>query len=703
MKSEFEWILVFSTILIPTLSFTYGGESCAEVRRTFVVKKIGPLKIVPHNPIQSDLQVCSSEHATCCTRKMERHYREAAEREFFQIVNERMTPLKRLVTVFTRDFEADVRNVVFESRNNTIFLLSSALAKADENILNAIADTLYGNVIIAKDAVALDDVIREVPDAIRRFFDEIFLLKFEQHTSQPLNIEQRQCVRRFSFDHYQYLSSVMKKSLLDSLRKASLFVRALESANNALSISEDALVSEECKRALVKMEYCSHCYGLTLLKPCQGLCTNIVRGCLVGLTEMDVFWKHFVFGLSMLGRSIEEGRNDLQSILLRDVSMIIDEGTRTKLPNNLVAEINYSCQLNSHRSKRTTRKGKSRRRKRGRRGRRNRNVDSFDPRREFLPPHKILKADVLPMDDTSRKRRKNKRRKKGREGRVLIEEVEVDERMRPDLKSSMIRFVSAMNLSLDFFAQFPDGICNTREDISLSVAHEREACWDGEVMNTSYDKPISELGLEGQLGNSEVSVSGVGIEVQNVIEDLRMTSKLLIEETNYHDVPVVLYESPYFIDQSDDRGVTSVIDFDKEQPCGDDEDSCGDVGSGERSGDGKEENAMPDAHKTDAADDRNKDRSRMKEKSEEIIKPNILDATLFLDDKLTSSTTTSEPADSNPNRSGSSIQGAGSGSRSAGQKDNGGNSAQGFTAKGLSAWTLLFHLSFVFIIRQLAL
>uniref|UniRef100_A0A669Q7H8 Glypican 5 n=1 Tax=Phasianus colchicus TaxID=9054 RepID=A0A669Q7H8_PHACC len=50
--------------------------------------------------------------------------------------------------------------------------------------------------------------------------------------------------------------------------------------------------SKDCSRALLRMQYCPHCQGLILGKPCMGYCLNVIRGCLAYMAEVDLHWQH---------------------------------------------------------------------------------------------------------------------------------------------------------------------------------------------------------------------------------------------------------------------------------------------------------------------------------------------------------------------------------------------------------------------------
>ncbi|KAK1790918.1 hypothetical protein P4O66_014761 [Electrophorus voltai] len=59
--------------------------------------------------------------------------------------------------------------------------------------------------------------------------------------------------------------------LADALRAGRALTRAFVAGNHAVNSTEAVMLSRECSRALVRMLYCPHCRGLTLIRPCPPL------------------------------------------------------------------------------------------------------------------------------------------------------------------------------------------------------------------------------------------------------------------------------------------------------------------------------------------------------------------------------------------------------------------------------------------------
>lgn len=133
-------------------------------------------------------------------------------------------------------------------------------------------------------------------NTVRRFYNDLFPLVYRRllnpgigHTASQsyssTSSSDDECLRLTRHDvspfgpHPRFLVS----SLSRSLGMGRALNRLLRMAGEVINATERATLSRECGRGLVRMQYCSHCRGLTLIRPCTSLCVNIMRGCLVNL------------------------------------------------------------------------------------------------------------------------------------------------------------------------------------------------------------------------------------------------------------------------------------------------------------------------------------------------------------------------------------------------------------------------------------
>lgn len=157
--------------------------------------------------------------------------------------------------------------------------------------------------------------------SVHRFYDNLFPLVYRRLVnpglaSAPPSSEHSECLRMTRQDVNPFGSHprVLAEGLTRALSAGRALSQALVIGAEVLNATERAGLARECGRALVRMQYCPHCRGLTLIRPCGGLCLNVMRGCLVGLSELDGPWRRYVALLQELTGALAEG-HDLELAL----------------------------------------------------------------------------------------------------------------------------------------------------------------------------------------------------------------------------------------------------------------------------------------------------------------------------------------------------------------------------------------------------
>ena len=132
--------------------------------------------------------------------------------------------------------------------------------------------------------------------AVRRFYNDLFPLVYRRllnpgighmspksHSTPSTN--QDDCLRmtRQDVSPFGPHPRLLVSGLSRALGAGRALNRLLRLAGEVVNATEKLTLSRECGRGLVRMHYCSHCRGMTLIRPCTGLCVNIMRGCLVGV------------------------------------------------------------------------------------------------------------------------------------------------------------------------------------------------------------------------------------------------------------------------------------------------------------------------------------------------------------------------------------------------------------------------------------
>ncbi|XP_038273641.1 glypican-5-like isoform X3 [Dermochelys coriacea] len=291
------------------------SPSCHEVRTAFQIRQIGPLKLVPDVPTaESDLQICQHRAPTCCTKKMEENYQTAVRRERTQNIQALNFELKYMIVGHITAFQEAFESLLRFAENHTTSLFETAyraMAKeAAEPVKELFTDlSLY---ILGAETT--------VENAVLRFFDSLFPLVYSRLINPgiiDLSEEYTECLRltRQDINPFGRYSKEVVTELSKSLWASRMLNQALNMGIEVINTTEHAAITKECSKALVKMQYCPHCQGLTLIRPCVGYCLNVMRGCLASVSELDTQWREYISALEYLTNEMA-GSHDLELALL---------------------------------------------------------------------------------------------------------------------------------------------------------------------------------------------------------------------------------------------------------------------------------------------------------------------------------------------------------------------------------------------------
>ncbi|XP_036410817.1 glypican-5-like [Megalops cyprinoides] len=332
-RVNFWWILASLALLLNVSDVK--PHSCHEVKTAFQVRQIGPLKWVPETPgTDVDLQICKHNGPTCCTRKMEESYLAAVRRETVQNIRSYSFELKYLIMSHAAAFQDTFQSLVSFSMSHVSSLFDSSYQALAQDASGPVAE-LFSDL-----ALFIRGGNTSVESAVHRFYDALFPPVYRRLLAPggaELAPERRDCLRmtRQDVNPFGPHPRALAQELSRSLRAGRALSRALAAGEEALNATEQAAVTRECARALVRMQYCSHCRGLTLIKPCAGYCLNVMRGCLAGLSELDRPWRRYVAILQDISASMADA-HDLELSLL---------GVRARIADAIVYAQQHAPQL----------------------------------------------------------------------------------------------------------------------------------------------------------------------------------------------------------------------------------------------------------------------------------------------------------------------------------------------------------------------
>uniref|UniRef100_A0A3P8T0N7 Glypican 5b n=1 Tax=Amphiprion percula TaxID=161767 RepID=A0A3P8T0N7_AMPPE len=309
------WVILLYVVFVPeTGCGSADADSCHEVKTAYMMRQIGPVELVPDRPGTDDsLRVCVHPGPSCCTSKMEDSYMAAVRSETQQKMRSYSFELKYLIAGHTKTFES----LVSFTSNLTSTLFDSAYSSLASNC-RPLVFHLFSDI---KRHLS-GDSNSSLDNAVRRFYNDLFPLVYRRllnpgigHLStssySSLSTNHDECLRltRQDVSPFGLHPRLLVSSLSRALGPGRALSRLLQLAGEVVNATEKTTLSRECGRGLVRMQYCSHCRGLTLIRPCTGLCVNIMRGCLVGVSELGAPWGSLVVLLQRLAATLATSSN----------------------------------------------------------------------------------------------------------------------------------------------------------------------------------------------------------------------------------------------------------------------------------------------------------------------------------------------------------------------------------------------------------
>uniref|UniRef100_A0A8C6EY00 Glypican 5 n=2 Tax=Marmota marmota marmota TaxID=9994 RepID=A0A8C6EY00_MARMA len=444
-----------------------GGQTCEEVRKLFQWRFVGAVKGLPDSPRAGpDLQVCISKKPTCCTRKMEERYQIAARQDLQQVLQASTSTLKLLISQNAAAFQETLETLIRQAENYTSILFCNTYrnmaleaAAAVQEFFTDVGLYLFGV-----------DVNPE--EFVNRFFDSLFPLVYN-HLINPSvtdsSLEYSECIRmaRRDVSPFGNIPKRVMGQMGRSLLPSRTFLQALNLGIEVINTTDHLHFSKECSRALLRMQYCPHCQGLTLSKPCMGYCLNVARGCLAHMVELNPHWHAYIQSLEELSNAMH-GTYDVEHVLLNFHLLVNDAVIQAYLNGQKLAErVNKIC---GHPVRTPTQSPPC----------------SFDPSKEKHG----MKISTRNGEETLANRRKE--------------------------------FINSLRLYRSFYGSLADQLC-----VNELAAVDGLPCWNGEDLVKSYTQRVVGNGIKAQSGNPEVKVKGTDPVINQIIDKLKHIIQLL--------------------------------------------------------------------------------------------------------------------------------------------------------------------------------
>ncbi|XP_035490780.2 glypican-5 isoform X1 [Scophthalmus maximus] len=292
--------------------------SCHEVRTAYQLRQVGPLHRVPETPgTDVDLLICKHQGPSCCTRKMEESYQIAVKRETLHNIQSYSYELEHLISGHSDAFQDMFQYLLSFSQGHLSSLLEGTYSPLSRHTLPHV------NQLFSSLSLYLCGANVSVEASVQQFFNNLFPLVYTRLINPGIEgsmteaSEMGDCLRMIRQDVNPFgpYPAAMAQELAGALGAGRQLGLALEEGVEVMNATEHVSLSKECVKGLVKMVFCSHCRGLTLIKPCVGYCLNVMRGCLASVSELDQPWRRYTSLLEQLTHAMA-GQHSLELALL---------------------------------------------------------------------------------------------------------------------------------------------------------------------------------------------------------------------------------------------------------------------------------------------------------------------------------------------------------------------------------------------------
>ncbi|XP_074525351.1 glypican-5-like [Halichoeres trimaculatus] len=511
------WLILLYSVLLPETGCRSADvDSCHEVKTAYMMRQIGPVELVPDRPgTDESLRVCVHPGPSCCTGKMEDSYMAAVRSETQQKMRSYSFELKYLIAGHTKAYQETFESFVSFTSNLTSTLFDSAYSALAADcrplvlhLFNGIKRHLSG------------DSNSSLDHTVRRFYNDLFPLVYRRllnpgigHMSSqaysPLPTNQDDCLRmtRQDVSPFGPHPRLLVSGLSRALGPGRALSRLLRLAGEVVNVTEKVTLSRECGRGLVRMQYCSHCRGLTLIRPCTGLCVNVMRGCLVGVSELGAPWGSLVVLLQRLAATLatSSNHNSMELALLAVRNHVNDAILHAQLHGpRITATVEKVCGpqaaapmvpgANPTTSHRTT---------------------TASPSTSATSERSHVTSTHSPGPAAQRRLQPSRRA-------FVLKGAKGDKSR--SLKKLSREFEGSIQRYQWFFSELPEMLCESEMEV------EQHTCWSGQDVVESYAGRVVGSSLKAQKENPEMSVRNTDPVLKGAKQRLeQLTQELLVE------------------------------------------------------------------------------------------------------------------------------------------------------------------------------
>nr|XP_033780331.1 glypican-2 [Geotrypetes seraphini] len=456
------------------------GRSCADTRHVLSSRGFS-LSLLPPTLISGEhLRICPQDY-TCCASETEQRLSRQTQAEFQSLVEESSSFLLSTFTTRHHKFDEFFRELIHVSEKLLIQMFTQTYgrlytqnAQLFQELFRELRRYYQGGRVHLEEALA---------DFWGRLLERIFGLLNPQYYFPEEYLE---CVSKHA-EQLRPFGDVPRKLRIQVTRAliaARAFMQGLATGRDVITKAAKINPSAECLRAVMRMTYCPLCRGMPSLKPCNGFCLNVMKGCLANQADLDSEWNQFIDALVQVAERLEGPFNF--ELAADSIGVKISEGIMYLQENSMQmsTKVFQGCGNPRPAPGRTKRAARDETKRRF---------------RTYSPDEKPTTAAGTNLD-----------------------------RLVKDVKEKL-------RLMKGFWVTVPHTLCSD-DKVAADVTNE-EKCWNGQARGR-YLPDVTRDGLVNQINNPEVEVdiARPELKTRQLIMQLRVTTNRLRSAFSGNDV-----------------------------------------------------------------------------------------------------------------------------------------------------------------------
>uniref|UniRef100_A0A8C8RWQ8 Glypican 2 n=1 Tax=Pelusios castaneus TaxID=367368 RepID=A0A8C8RWQ8_9SAUR len=255
----------------------------------------------PCAPLCEHLRICPQDY-TCCSSETEEQLRLQSDSDFRDLLEDGASFLSSTLASRHRRFEEFFRELLVAAERGLQAMFTQTYGRLyaqNSRLFQGLFADLRHHQQGAR--LSLDEALG---DFWARLLDRMLPLLNPQYQFPPEYLE---CVARQG-EALRPFGDVPRKLRLQVTRAfvaARAFVQGLATGRDVVTKAAKMPPSSECLRAAMRMSHCPLCRGIPALKPCNGFCLNVMKGCLAHPADLDAEWNRFIDALIQVAERLE--------------------------------------------------------------------------------------------------------------------------------------------------------------------------------------------------------------------------------------------------------------------------------------------------------------------------------------------------------------------------------------------------------------